>query len=974
MFKFLSGLVDSNEKELKRIQPRVNRINELEPEFQKLTDAELKAKTEEFRTLIKEATAGILPKIEEAQRELAQARQNQSESSWDVGKEEADKQSQQAQDKIKQIEKEQRKLEAEALDEILPQAFAAVREAARRTIGQRAFDVQLMGSITLHQGKIAEMKTGEGKTLSATFPLYLNSLTGRGVHLVTVNDYLARYHAYWMGSIYYALGVSTACIYPMQSAEEHTPARLYDPTFDTGKENDRWRHFKPVSRQEAYKADITYGTSSEFGFDYLRDNMVTDLKMCVQRPLYYAIVDEIDNLLIDEARTPLIISGPAEESGQLYKTINDVVGRMKIKVLPYEPGQANKEQEEAGFEEQFDAIAYEKEHFVRATARGQEMLARAFRMSSEDLFGGEAGAEGKNYSFEEAKKHNDIQRIFRQAMTAHSLFRRDREYVVENQEIVIVDEFTGRKMYGRRYSEGLHQAIEAKERVKIQQESLTYATITIQNYFRMYEKLGGMTGTAATEAEEFFKIYKLEVTEIPTNKPMIREDTPDLIYKSEEGKFRAVAKEIKQLHEREIPVLVGTVSIEKSEHLSDILKRQGITCQVLNAKQHEKEASIIARAGEAGAVTVATNMAGRGVDIYLGGNPESAANPEEWKKKHDKIIRLGGLHIIGTERHEARRIDNQLRGRAGRQGDPGHSTFYISLEDDIMRRFGGDRIKTVMGWVGLDEDTPIENKMITNAITDVQKRVEGYHFDMRKHLVEYDDVVNKHRELIYQERRKILGGADLKSNILEMVRQELKGIVAAHASNGYEAGVDAKSIASEAIAIMPLPPGFEKDDLAGLAPKEAEDKLIGLAEKLYDAKEKETGDDPMRLLERLVMIQVIDRLWVEHLTAMEHMRLQAGWQTLRQTRSVDAYKSSGYQQFQTLLDTIRHDVAHTIFHVRIEKKENRMPQSPMAKAGVGSHGDVKPKTAATSAGGQKVGRNDPCPCGSGKKYKHCCGA
>jgi preprotein translocase subunit SecA len=972
MFKFLSGLVDSNEKELKRLQPRVDRINELEPEFEKLSDTDLNARTEDFKSRIREVSSGIQPRLAEAQQELEEARKCQAEATWDVGKDEADKQCQQAQNKITQIEKERLELEQDALDDILPEAFAAVREAAKRAIGQRAFDVQLMGAITLHQGKIAEMKTGEGKTLVATFPLYLNALTGRGVHLVTVNDYLARYHAYWMGAIYHLLGVSVACIYPMQSPDEHTPARLYDPDYDSGKENDRWRHFRPVSRQEAYQADITYGTSSEFGFDYLRDNMVTELTRCVQRPLYYAIVDEIDNLLIDEARTPLIISGPAEESGQLYKTVNDVVARLKMKVLPHEPGQAQKEEEEAGFEEEYDYIAYEKEHFVRATARGQEKLARAFHMRSEDLFGGETGEEGRSYSFEEAKKHNDIQRVFRQAMHAHALYRRDREYVVENGEIVIVDEFTGRKMYGRRYSEGLHQAIEAKEHVRVQQESLTYATITIQNYFRMYEKLAGMTGTAATEAEEFFKIYKLEVTEIPTNKPMIRVDTPDLIYKTEEAKFKAVAKEIKQLHEREIPVLVGTVSIENSERLSNMLKRQGITCQVLNAKQHEKEAVIIARAGEPGAVTVATNMAGRGVDIYLGGSPDGAV-PEEWQKKHDKIIRLGGLHIIGTERHEARRIDNQLRGRAGRQGDPGHSTFYISLEDDIMRRFGGDRIKTVMGWVGMDEDTPIENKMITNAITDVQKRVEGYHFDMRKHLVEYDDVVNKHRELIYEERRKILGGADLRSNILDMVRQELRTVAAAHVTSGYESGVDIKGLVAEANTILPVPSRFDKDIPAGLGPKEVEEKLIELAAKLYEEKVKETGEETMKLLERLVMLQIIDRLWVEHLTAMEQMRLQAGWATLQQVKSTDAYKRTGFEQFQTLLDTIRHDVAHTIFHVRIEKRDNKMPESPMAKAGVGSTGNKNPKAAAAAVGGKKVGRNDPCPCGSGKKYKHCCG-
>jgi preprotein translocase subunit SecA len=972
MFKFLSGLVDSNEKELKRLQPKVDLINELEPELEKSSDAELKARTGEFKARLAEASASMRPRIEEAQQEPTEARECQAKATWEVESEEANNRCKRAQDKIDSLEKERHKLEGEVLDEILPEAFATVREAAKRTIGQRAFDVQLMGAITLHQGKIAEMKTGEGKTLVATFSLYLNSLTGRGVHLVTVNDYLARYHAYWMGSIYHALGVSVACIYPMQNPDEITPARLYDPSYDSGRENDRWQHFRPISRQEAYKADITYGTSSEFGFDYLRDNMVTDLSRCVQRPLYYAIVDEIDNLLIDEARTPLIISGPAQESGQLYRTVDDVVSRMKFKVLGYEPGQAKKEEEEAGFEEEYDGIAYEKEHFVRATARGQEKLARAFHMRAEDLFGGETSEEGKQYSFEEAKKHNDIQRVFRQAMTAHALYHRDREYVVENGEIVIVDEFTGRKMYGRRYSEGLHQAIEAKEHVRVQQESLTYATITIQNYFRMYEKLAGMTGTAATEAEEFYKIYKLEVTEVPTNRPMIREDTPDLIYKTEEAKYRAVAKEIKHLHEQEIPVLVGTVSIENSERLSDLLKRQGITCQVLNAKQHEKEASIIARAGEPGAVTVATNMAGRGVDIILGGNQDNT-DPKEWQKKHEKVVRLGGLHIIGTERHEARRIDNQLRGRAGRQGDPGHSTFYISLEDDIMRRFGGDRIKTVMGWVGMGEDTPIENKMITNAITDVQKRVEGYHFDIRKNLVEYDDVVNKHRELIYQERAKILGGADLKSNIMDMVKQELRGTVAAHVSGGYESGVDVKSLVAEVNTILPLPPGFDRDVLAGLKQAEVEEKLIELAEKLYAEKEQETGATMMKILERLVMLQIMDRLWVEHLTAMEHMRLQAGWQTLRQVRSVDAYKSTGYQQFQTLLDTIRHDVAHTIFHVRIEKRDNKMPESPMAKAGVGSQGNTRPKTPVAAGTGKKVGRNDPCPCGSGKKYKHCCG-
>jgi preprotein translocase subunit SecA len=559
----------------------------------------------------------------------------------------------------------------------------------------------------------------------------------------------------------------------------------------------------------------------------------------------------------------------------------------------------------------------------------------------------------------------------RNALTAKEFYKRDRRYVVENGEVIIVDEFTGRKMYGRRYSEGLHQAIEAKEHIKVQQETKTYATVTIQNYFRMYEKLGGMTGTAATEAEEFFKIYKLEVTEIPTNKPMIREDLPDKIYKTEEGKYRAVANEIKELHEKGVPILVGTVSIENSEKLSGLLKRQtGITCQVLNAKEHLKEAMIVARAGEPGAVTIATNMAGRGVDIILGGALDGISQ-EEWQKRHDKIVELGGLHIIGTERHEARRIDNQLRGRAGRQGDPGSTRFYVSLEDDIMRRFGGDRMKTVMGWVGLDEDTPIENRFITNAITDVQKRVEGYHFDIRKNLVEYDDVVNKHRELIYEERRKILSGADLKTNILSMVRKELAGIIAANAPNRLGEGADTAAMLAEINRILPLPREFDAKAAEELGAKELEDKLYELAEQVYDAHEKEMGAEKMRLLERLVMLQIIDRLWVEHLTAMENMRLQAGWETMRQVRSVDAYKSTGFQQFQTLLETIQHDVAGMIFHVTItEKRQNKAPQSPMEKAGIGSKGDNKPNT---NAGARKVGRNEPCPCGSGKKYKHCHG-
>ncbi|MBA7567956.1 Protein translocase subunit SecA [subsurface metagenome] len=677
MLKWLGSLTDSNEKELTRLQPIVNRINELEAEFKRLSDAELGAKTDEFKARFKDGSS---------------------------------------------------------LDQLLPEAFATVREVAKRTIGQRHFDVQLMGGIVLHQSKIAEMKTGEGKTLVATLPLYLNSLTGQGCHLVTVNDYLARRDPYWMSPIYHKLGVSVASIYPQQTPDEHMPSRLYDPDYDSG--DSRWRCFRSISRRQAYEADITYGTSSEFGFDYLRDNMVVEQSQCVQRPLNYAIVDEVDNLLIDEARTPLIISGQAEESGQNYSIFARLVSSLR---------------------QNEDYTIEEKERSVSLTDTGisnmERMLKREGLLKAPNLY------DPANYS---------LTRYLESALKAQVLYKRDRDYVVKDGQVIIVDEFTGRLMFGRRYSEGLHQAIEARERVQVQRESMTFATITIQNHFRMYDKLAGMTGTALTEAEEFHKIYNLEVVVIPTHEPMIREDFPDQIYKDEKAKFKAVAREIEQLHQKGQPVLIGTVSIEKSELLSDLLKKKGIPHQVLNAKYHEKEAGIIARAGEPGAVTVATNMAGRGVDIVLGGSLDGQSE-SEWQKIHNKVVELGGLHIVGTERHEARRIDNQLRGRAGRQGDSGSSRFYVSLEDDIMRRFGGDRVKGLMEWAGMDEDTPIENKLINKAIADVQRRVEGYHFDMRKHLVEYDDVVNKQRELIYGELNKL----NAVANFMEGSRKQV---------------------------------------------------------------------------------------------------------------------------------------------------------------------------------------------------------
>ena len=884
MFKWLGG-GDSNEKELKRLQPIVDSINQLEPDFKKLSDSKLRAKTDEFKDRINKGTS---------------------------------------------------------LDEILLEAFAAVREAARRTIGQRHFDVQLMGGIVLHQGKIAEMKTGEGKTLVATLPLYLNSLTGKGVHLVTVNDYLARRDPYWMGPVYTALRVSVASIYPMQSPDEHTPTRLYDPEHDSG--DSRWKHFRTIDRKEAYQADITYGASSEFGFDYLRDNMVVDLSRCVQRPLNYAIVDEVDYLLIDEARTPLIISAPDVEAGQKYQIFARLVPALK---------------------KEADYTVDEKTRAVSLNDDGMTNMERMIRR--------EGLLKAPNL-YDPANA--DLHRYIRNALTAKEAYRRDHQYVVKDGEVIIVDEFTGRLMYGRRYSDGLHQAIEAKERVKVQQESRTYATVTIQNYFRMYEKLAGMTGTALTEAEEFHKIYKLEVMVIPTNQPMVRQDLTDYVYKNEESKFKAVVREIEQLHKEGRPVLIGTVSIENSEHLSDLLKKRGVQHHVLNAKEHTREGEIIAQAGQPGAVTVATNMAGRGVDIILGGNPDGKEE-KEWQKAHQQVLDMDGLCIIGTERHEARRIDNQLRGRSGRQGDPGSTRFYLSLEDDIVRRFGGDRIKTVLGWVGMDEDTPIENKWVNRAIEAAQVKVEGYHFDIRKHLVEYDDVANKHRELIYEERKKILSGFDLKSNIMSMVKDELQALVETHTAGSYGDGWDAEGLVGELATIFPLPQGLNAETLSRMSAGEIKDQLIEHAESLYEEKEKEVGDEKMRILERLLMLRIMDSLWVEHLTAMEHMRQGIGLHAVAQRDPLVVYKQEGHSLFQNLLAAIQHDMAHIIYRANIAKKgetpQGQAAQAPaptpiQAQAQAGGEAKKRLKVA-----GKKVGRNDPCPCGSGKKYKHCCG-
>jgi len=886
MVKWLSSLIDSNERAVKRLQPLVDDINALEPDFEKLGDVELRAKTDEFKARLKDG---------------------------------------------------------ENLDEILPEAYAAVREAAKRTIKQRHFDVQLIGGVVLHQGKIAEMKTGEGKTLVATLPLYLNALAGQGCHLVTVNDYLAKRDCHWMGPIYYTLGVSVACINAQQAANQLAPSYIYDPTYES--EDQKWRFLRPITRRQAYEADITYGTNNEFGFDYLRDNMVWDLSQCVQRPLTYAIVDEVDNILIDEARTPLIISGASEEATQKYYTFAQLVSRLG---------------------KDADYTIDERTRSVHLTETGmnqmENMLKREGLLKAPELY------EPANYF---------LTQYLESALKAHALFRRDKDYVVKDGQVIIVDEFTGRLMFGRRYSEGLHQAIEAKERVKIQRESVTMATITFQNYFRMYQKLAGMTGTAATEGEEFYKIYKLDVMVIPTNKPLIRTEYPDQIYKDEKTKFAAVAREIKELNDQKRPVLIGTTSIEKSELLSDLLKRNGILHQVLNAKNHEKEAAIIAQAGRLGAVTVATNMAGRGVDIILGGNPEGCADVE-WQEEHNKVVELGGLHIVGTEHHEARRIDNQLRGRAGRQGDPGSSRFYASMEDEIVHRFGGDRVKGLMQWAGMDENTPIEHSFATKAMSNSQVQTEGYHFNIRKHLVEYDDVVNTHREVIYAERKKILSGADLKANIISMVQNEIKDLVGRHLSNvSYEREEEKQSnlsgLLDDVSTIFPLPPQFRSDGLSELNEKQITEKLTDYATELYNQREQEIGAKGMRAIERFVMLigaeatvkllngrydgkptGGIDLFWMEHLTAMEHLRQGIGLRAVGQEQPLVVYKREGHAYFEALLAGIQHDVAHSIYHVGLSKEA---PQKKKEAVPVG----------------KRVGRNDPCPCGSGKKYKHCCG-
>jgi preprotein translocase subunit SecA len=893
---------DPNKKVIKKIEPIVRQINELETKFESFSFEELKEMTSKFKARLEKG---------------------------------------------------------ETLDDILPEVFAVVRETAKRVLGQRHFDAQLIGGVVLHRGQIAEMKTGEGKTLTATLAVYLNALTGGGVHVVTVNDYLAKRDAVWMGKIYHALGMSVSCI-------QHDAAFLYDPDYKNDavpEDGSQAASFKvvqeflrPVQRKEAYAADILYGTNNEFGFDYLRDNMVTSLENMVGRQLNYAIIDEVDSILIDEARTPLIISAPAEESGELYAKFSELVRRLK-------------ENEDYNIDEK-----------MRAATLTEAGIAKMEKwLGVENIY--TAGGITMVHHIE-------------QALRAETLFKRDRDYVVREGEVVIVDEFTGRLMIGRRYSEGLHQAIEAKEGVRVREESKTLATVTFQNLFRLYKKLAGMTGTALTESEEFSKIYNLEVISIPTNKQMVRADLADRIYRTENGKFTAVVREIKECHEKGQPVLVGTISIEKNEILSQMLLREGVPHQILNAKHHEKEAEIIAQAGRLGAVTVATNMAGRGVDIILGGNP---ANPEEAKKVRES----GGLHILGTERHEARRIDNQLRGRAGRQGDPGSSQFYLSLEDDLMRIFAGDRLKNLMTRFNIPEDVPIENRMVSRSIESAQRRVEGNNFDIRKHLLEYDDVMNKHREVIYKKRRDILAAENAREKVLEMVEDEIEQVVLFHTASEQEGDWNLEEIYEVVGTIFLVPPEvrIKMDDIRRWAGDKMHDAavrtriieyLMELARKAYDELEKKIieqaeklGQDKTKIMgqiEKGMTLRAIDTLWVDHLSAVDYLRTGIGLRGYGQRDPLVEYKKETYGMFQELLHLINKQVVYSIYKVGLAAdvapslmQRRGVKLSAPAKEGDNRNQAPDIKAKPRTAEGEKIGRNDPCPCGSGKKYKKCCG-
>ena len=820
--------------------------------------------------------------------------------------------------------------EGRSLDDLLPDAFAAAREAAKRTLSQRHFDVQLLGGIVLHQGKIAEMRTGEGKTLVATLPAFLNSLSGQGVHVVTVNDYLAKRDAEWMGAIYNSLGVSV-------SALQHDYASLFhSDDFDgnTVKE-------KRITRQEAYGADITYGTNNDFGFDYLRDNMVDIAERRVQRGRAFAIVDEVDNILVDEARTPLIISGPSEQNPNEYSIYAKIVPSLR---------------------EEEDYSVEEKHRSVSLTQSGIAKIEKFLKI--DNLY------DTENFG----QAH-----FVENAVRAEVIYKKDREYVVRDGKVVIVDEFTGRLMEGRRYSDGLHQALEAKENIAVQRESVTYATITLQNYFRLYSKLSGMTGTAATEAEEFWKIYKLEVLSVPTNKPVMRTDHGDLIYRDQAAKYNAVVKEIKSRVEKGQPVLVGTTDIDRSEVLSALLKKQGVKHEVLNAKQHDREATIVAQAGRPGAVTVATNMAGRGTDIVLGGAMEpDSEDVAQWGKDHAHVLGVGGLYIIGTERHEARRIDNQLRGRSGRQGDPGETRFFCALDDDLVKRFGGERIQTIMDWAGMDDETPIENKMISRSIEGAQVKVESFHFDMRKNLVEYDDVVNSHRDVIYEQRDAVLDGVELRPKIQRMIEEECEAIITDGMSSAATENWDIQNVTTSVERIIPLTGNLtDPEYVFSSGQKNYSDQVRDQIGKTYSSFEAVLGDDNARSIERYIMLRTIDANWVQHLTAMENLRQGISLQAVGQRDPLVMYKKEGHELFQNLQSKIVDDVVHTIFktgtpidpELGTQTRSNSKVASQSKSVFKTNSSNRSPKRSV----GTKVGRNEQCPCGSGKKYKRCCG-
>ena len=904
-----------SEKEIKRVKPIVEKINGLEEEMSKLTDSELRAKTDYFKQQLKEG---------------------------------------------------------KTLDDILPETFAVVREASKRVLGLRHFDVQLIGGIVLHQGRIAEMKTGEGKTLVATLPVYLNALEGKGVHVITVNDYLAKRDSEWMGKLYKFLGLSVGLVIA---------------------------GMEPKQKQEAYSADVTYGTNNEFGFDYLRDNMVIYKNQLVQRGLHYAIVDEIDSILIDEARTPLIISGRGTESSDLYKKANDFVRKLTPKVIVEEDV---KDFEQAEDNEKYDYIVDLKAKSASLTQKGIK--------KAEEFFGLE--------NFNDLENSTLVHHV-NQALRAHGIMKKDIDYIVKDGEVLIVDEFTGRIMYGRRYNNGLHQAIEAKEHVKIADESKTLATITFQNYFRMYDKLSGMTGTAMTEEAEFEEIYNLDVVEIPTNKPMIRKDENDVIYKNENGKYRAIVESIKASHAKGQPVLVGTVSIEKSEKLSKLLKQEGILHEVLNAKYHEKEAEIVAQAGKYGAVTIATNMAGRGTDIMLGGNSEFLAKEEMRKNKvphqlieeadtyyetddqdilrareqfktlvskydekikeeKEKVIAAGGLKIIGTERHESRRIDNQLRGRSGRQGDIGESRFYIGLDDDLMKIFGGDAITKVYNTLGADENLPIASKMISKAVENAQKKVEGRNFSIRKNVLKYDDVMNAQREIIYAQRRQVLDGENIHDNIINMIKSTAQGTVNLFIE-GESQELNIESLNTEIINLFGIDMlDYIKENKDH--PEKITEELEKLALEKYTSKEQDIGSDEMRELERIVMLKVVDEKWMNHIDNMDELKDGIGLRAYGQQDPVVKYRIEGMDMFEEMIENIKTDVTKILMNIRQQGEAKRQETVKITGAaleaihsvdGGSKIGTDVDRTIRNE--GPKVGRNDPCPCGSGKKYKNCCG-